>query len=65
MFKDRKEILENKDSFKVLLKEIKHEKFGKYEQVINFGDLGHNYYIILKGECSVLIPTDKYKILQT
>lgn len=37
------------------------EKMKEGQNVFNIGDIGHTFYIIIKGTCSVLIRNTKIK----
>jgi hypothetical protein len=43
---------------------IIYEKFNKNRIVVKFGDEGKKFFLILKGEVQVILPTKKNAILQ-
>lgn len=51
-FKDKgeTEILE-------ITKHLRHESFVKDETVFDYGSVGDKYYLIIRGEISIMIPS--------
>lgn len=50
------------ESYKMLLRHAKIEKFRKNEMIIRIGDIGEKFYLILKGSCYVLVKRSGIKV---
>jgi len=44
------------EEFRFIAEHIKFEFFEEGENVINYGDRGDKFFILIKGEVSILIP---------
>lgn len=45
----------------LIIEVLKFEQFNKGDCIINWGDEGDKFYIIIKGSVKVLVPSNKIK----
>ncbi|KAL4453992.1 hypothetical protein ABPG74_003875 [Tetrahymena malaccensis] len=56
LFQKNKDMLTMKDCNQTLLEKLRLEYFPARKTIFNYGDFGYTYYIVLQGECDLLIP---------
>lgn len=59
-FQERAAQIKNQD-YPDVVQSLQHEEFDDGEYVMHWGELGDKFYIILKGQVKVLVPTPRIK----
>jgi CRP-like cAMP-binding protein len=58
-FSDKPEIKENDLIF--VCEHVRYEQYHQGENIINVGEYGDKFYVIIEGEVQVLVPPKKNK----